>query len=183
MTKKVTFEDPASRRFGLFADSEHVKQQIERWVSEDQEKLVLLTKQYGIQDGPMMFYQLALALARQIYPVSKKRGRKEKWNVLRKMVLVVEVERRVRPGDKSHGIQWACKQLAKREPWVSLVEKKEQGTLGPDPAEALRQVYLAFRTDKFANVARDAFEMWKYEDKVEEWESFAEDCVRNPLGK
>lgn len=180
MTKKIVFQDPASRRTGLLADTAHIKQKVEEWADEDHARLLMLCNNYGIHDSPMMFYKLALALAREIYPEPKKRGRKSKWTVLNKGVLVVEVERLVRPNDLAHGVEWACTQIAKREPWASFLEAKEGGTFGPDPAEALRQIYFEFRGDKWADVSRDAFRMYEHEDAIGEWVKKVSDFVRNP---
>lgn len=184
MTKRnIAFQRVESRRAGILMDEAAIQQQVREWVSEDYAKLVMLCQKYGIAEGPNMFYQLALALARELYPEPKKRGRKSKWTVLNKGVLVVEVERLMRPNDPAHGVEWACEQLGKREPWASFLEAKENGTFGPDPAESLRQIYFDFRGDKWANVCRDAFKMYEYEGAIEQWEDYVIDCVRNPHPK
>lgn len=178
--KKIAFQREESRRLGLLMDEATMQQCIAEWAREDHANLVMLSKKYKIDEGPQMFYQLALALARELYPEPKRGGRKSKWTMLNKGALVVEVERLVRPDDPSHGVEWACNQLAKREPWASFLEKKESGTLGPDPGEALRQIYFDFRADKFARVSRDAFRMYEHENAIEEWENCVFDFVINP---
>ena len=183
MDKKITFQDPSSRRIGLLADDEQIKRQISQWAKEDHEKLLLLCQRYGIQASPSMYYDLSLALAREMYPELKKRGRKSKWTTLNKGALVVEVERLMRPKDPAHGVEWACKQLAKREPWTSFLEAKEGGTLGPDPAEAMRRIYFDFRGEKWADLCRKAFRMYEHEGALAQWEKDVFDSVRNPHPK
>jgi hypothetical protein len=115
---------------------------IKRDLEEDYLKLGLLCQQYGIGEGPAKWFQLSLALARELYPEKKKPGRKSKWTLLNKGALVVEIERLTTPDDASHGVAWACKQLALREPWKSFLEIRESDNAVPDPAEALRTVYF-----------------------------------------
>lgn len=181
--KKISFQREESRRIGVFMDETAIRKQVAEWVSEDHAKLLMLCQHYGIHDSPGMIYQLALALAREIYPEPKKRGRKSKWTALNKGALVAEIERLVKPGDPAHGVEWACNQLAKREPWASFLEIKEGGTLGPDSAEALRRVYYDFRSDKWAEVSRDAFRWHEHENTLAEWEIMVLDSVRNPHPK
>jgi len=190
MAKKIPglrFQSEETRKPGLLAaalwDDGSLGDRLKKYGEEDSAKLLLLCQQYGIQSSPIMFYELALALAREIYPEPKKRGRKSKWTALNKGALVVEVERLMRPNDPAHGVQWACEQLSKREHWASFLEAKENGTFGPDPAESLRQIYFDFRGDKWANVCRDAFKMYEYEGAIEQWEDYVIDCVRNPHPK
>lgn len=190
MARKIPglrFQSEETRKPGLLAaalwDDGSLGDRLKKYSEEDSAKLQLLCQHYGIQASPIMFYELALTLAREIYPEPKKRGRKSKWTVLNKGALVVEVERLIRPNDLAHGVEWACKQLSKREPWASFLEAKEGGTLGPDPAEALRQIYFDFRGDKWASVSRDAFKMYEHEGAIAEWEKQVSDFVRNPHPK
>ena len=181
--KKISFQRGESRCIGVLMDDAAIQKQVAEWVSEDHAKLLMLCQHHGIQEGPIMFYQLALTLARELYPEPKKRGRKSKWTLLNKGALVVEVERLVNPGDPAHGVEWACQQLAKHEPWASFLGIKEGGTFGPDPAEALRQIYYDFRDDKWAALSRDAFNMYEHEGTIAEWENMVTDFVRNPHPK
>lgn len=144
--------------------------QKDKFDKEDRPKLLMLCQHYRIVESPNMYYELSLELARELFPEPKKPGRRSKWTALIKGVLVVEVERLVRPDDPSHGVEWACKQLAKREPWQSFLEVKEGVTFGPDPAEALRQVYYGYRGDKWADVTRCAFRVYEQKDAIAEWE-------------
>ncbi len=181
--KKISFQREESRRVGFLMDAEAIQKRVADWVSEDHAKLLMLCQHYSIQEGPIMFYQLALALARKLYPEPKKSGRESKWTIMNKGALVVEVERLVNANDPSHGVKWACTQLAKREPWASFLEAKDGGTLAPDPAEALRQIYFKFRGHGWANISRDAFRMYEYEGAIHEWDKQVNDCVRNPHPK
>jgi hypothetical protein len=190
MAKKIPelwFQSEETRKPGLLTaahwDDGSLGEHRKKYGEEDSAKLLLLCQQYGIQSSPIMFYELALALAREIYPEPKKRGAKSKWTALNKGALVVEVERLMRPNDPAHGVEWACKQLSKREPWASFLEAKESGTLGPNLAESLRQVYFGFRGDKWANVSRDAFKMYEHDGGIEQWEDCVIDFVRNPHPK
>ena len=103
---------------------------------------------------------------------------------MNKGVLVVEVEQLMRCNDPTHGVEWACKQLSKREPWTSFLEAKESGTIGPDPAESLRQIYFDFRDDKWAHVFRDVFrKMHEHDGAIQEWENCVIYFVRNTRPK
>lgn len=62
-------------------------------IEENHAKLLLLCKRYGIQSGRLMFYDLALALAGELYPKPKKRGRGSKWDISKHFELVKDVER------------------------------------------------------------------------------------------
>jgi hypothetical protein len=190
MTKKIhnlQFQDVETRKplylVAALRGDESLDDRLKEYVEEDHAKLLLLCQHYGIQNSPAMFYQLSLALAREIYPEPKKRGRKSKWTDLNKGALIVEIERLVVPGDTSHGVVWACTQLAKREPWVSFLEAKEGDTSNPDPAEALRRIYFSFRNDKWATISREAFKQYEDEDAVMAWERKVSDFVKNPHPK
>jgi len=185
MTKKiegVAFQAEESRRFGVLIDEAGRREQARKWVEADHAMLLLLCQQYGIKEHPTMFYELALALARERYPEPKKRGRKSKWTLLNQGMLVVEVERLVKPNDPSRGVDWACQQLAKREPWKSFLEKKS-GTISAEPAEALRQVYYNSRDEGWTELSRDAFKFNEIQGEIEEWDNLVFDCVRNPYPK
>lgn len=153
---------------------------LRRCWDDDYSKLLLLCQHYGIRSSPSMFYELALALARELYPEAKKRGRKSKWTTLNQGALVVEIERIVEPNDTAHGVAWAANQLAKREPWKSFLEMKDSDDTNPNPAEALRKVYYNFKTDKWAKVMRDAFGWHQQTNTIDAWEMKVADFVKNP---
>lgn len=180
----VRFPSAETQKPGLLAsalrDDGSLAVHLKKRAEEDQSKLILLCQHFGIQASPFMFYELALALARELYPEPKKRGRKTKWSWINQGMLVVEVERLVKPGDTAHGVDWACQQLAKREPWKSFLEIKESDITNPDPAEALRRIYYGFRDDKWATVSRDAFKYDEAMGAIEQWEKQVIDFVKNP---
>lgn len=189
-TKKVQglhFQSEEKRKPGILAaalrDDGSLSDTIKKHVDEDYAKLLLLCKQYGIERGEPMFFQLSLALAREIYPEPKKRGRKSKWTDLNKGALVVEVERLVNADNPAHGVAWACNQLSRREPWKSFIEVKSGDASSPDSAEALRHIYFDFRENRWAEVSRNAFRRYEAEDCVLEWEREVDDFVRNPHPK
>ena len=101
-------------------------------------KLRALAHAFGLDDEPNMWFYLALKLAQLHYPEPKKAGRKLKWDIQSRKVLLAEVERMVDPSDQTHGVNHSCKILANMEPWLSLLGGKL------NQSEALRaQYYLA----------------------------------------
>lgn len=178
----VTFPRRETQRLGLLGavprNDPRVKKAAIKIAAEDLAKLLVLCQHYGIQESPIRFYQLALALAREVYPEPKKRGRKSKWTVLNQGLLVVEIERLKSPDDPTHGAEWACKVLAKREPWKSFLEAKESTSSSPNPGESLRKIYFSFRDDKWAELMRDAFRFHEYEGTIGGWDRRISDWVK-----
>jgi hypothetical protein len=185
MSKKkpaVTFKSEEARapRVGdLLLPGSH-GERIDKGLAEDYAKLLILCQHHGIEEGPARFFQLALALARELYPEAKRSGRKSKWTALNQGALVVEIERRVVPGAPAHGVEWACRQLCQSEPWASFLAVKGSGGGASDPAEALRQVYYAFKKDKWAAVMLDAFRFNEAAGTLAQWDRLVADAVRNP---
>ena len=102
------------------------------------EYLVLrsLAEHLGIPAGPNMWMELALELARKLYPEKALTGPYEKWTPDVKALLVSEIDRIKHKTDKRKGITWACKQLARDPAWKELLKKNSL-----DPTEALRSIY------------------------------------------
>ena len=101
-------------------------------------KLRALAHAFGLDDEPNMWFYLALKLAQLRYPEPKKAGRKLKWNNQLRLLLLNEIDRMVDPSDSTNGVNRACKNLAKIQPWHLLVAGVE------NPSEALRaQYYIA----------------------------------------
>ena len=171
---QVRFPASESRKVSLLANEADTHRLIHQWVDEDHAKLLMLCNHYGIEAGPTMFYQLALALARELYPEPKKPGAKSKWTWLNQGALVVEVERLTKPGDPTHGVTWAAKSLSDREPWKTFLKGNAE------PKEVLRTTYTRFRSHKWARVARHAFAWHEIEGTIAEWDGFVVDVVRNP---
>ena len=175
MAKKkppVTFEPAESRQVltGLLTPAQ-VDELVTQWVEDDHNRLLQLCAHFGVANGPDQWYQLALTLARELYPAPKKRGR-IKWHALTIMPLVVEIERLVRPGDPAQGPAWAAKKLAKREPWRSFMSDQM------DAAEALRKAYFDHRDDDWAQMARDGFKRHEAQGTIPEWDARVVDLVK-----
>lgn len=116
-----------------------LNERLQKADEENHAKLLLLCKRYGIQSGRLMFYDLALALAWELYPKPKKRGRGSKWNISKHLELVEDIERLIKPDDTVHGVKWASKELAKREKWKSFLEVEVGDKTSPE--ETLRRTY------------------------------------------
>jgi hypothetical protein len=147
------------------------------WAEEDRTKLCLLCEQRGIKDGPDMFYCLALALARERYPASKKPGRPKKWTEWIGGMLVVEIERLVKYKGPRYSVNWACGQLAKREPWKSFLEVNGD-TKSHDPVKSLRQAYYSSRDGKTTKLLRLAHERCENAYSAELWQAFVTSFVK-----
>ncbi len=151
---------------------------IEEQSREDGAKMLLLCQYFDIQSGPNMFYELALALAQKLYPEHEKRGRKVKWTDFGKGILVAEVERITRTKNATRGVTWACKQLAKTEPWKSFLDRKDSSFDSADPAEALRKTYYGFKCDRWAAVFRDALKLHQANDNLKPWNALVDEIVK-----
>jgi hypothetical protein len=175
------FASEDSRRLGLLMDAAAREEFLRKCTDEDDLKLKQLCAAYRIEDGPFMFYFLALALARERYPEPKSRGRRSKWTAMNGGALVVEIERLIVPGDSQHSVSWACGVLAKREPWKSFLEAKDgTDTFGADPAEALRQAYSRHRRWRWTNISRDAFKWHERTSSLDEWDTRVSESLRHP---
>ncbi len=183
ITLPPLFASEDSRKLGLLTSPAQALKKIQAWQKEDDQKLLRLCSHYKIATSPRMFEQLALVLARELYPAKKKSGRKTKWVEAIKGMLVVEIERLVDADNTSHGVEWACKQLSTREPWKSFLEKKESEDSSIDPAEALRKIYFDFKKNKLAAVTRKAFKYHERESTIAEWEKLIVEFVSNPHPK
>ena len=82
--------------------------------------------------------------------------------------------------DPDHGVAWAAKQLAKREPWKTFVKAKESGRTCTNPAEALRKAYYSFKGNGWAEMMRNAFKIHDHEGTIAAWEERVADYVKNP---
>jgi len=165
----IDFANPEERCVGLLLTEEEQIQQLLDWAEEDRLKLVRLAREvYEIPDGPEQFYLLALALARRQHPEKNKVGRPGKWKELNQGALVVEIERLL---ETRENLKSACFKLSKREPWKSFLA----GTRAPD--EVIRQVFINFREERWANVARKAFHLFELEGRIEDWDKYVCDVV------
>jgi len=107
-------------------------------------KLRALARLFDIENSdPNMWISLALNLAQLRYPESKKLGRKLKWNAQLRNLLYFEVEGLLTPQGKAKSISQACNILAKKEPWITIMDGKiHQG------ATLKTQYYLARDSQK-----------------------------------
>ncbi|EKS9889518.1 hypothetical protein BTK96_006580 [Burkholderia pyrrocinia] len=130
------------------------------------EKLPLLFKHYGVQQGD--FVALAMSMAVDLIPgfqvetEVKRAGPKTKWDDVARGYLAVELERQ-RQRNPRQSIKAAAGHLAKREPWKSYVS-------GADPAERLRQEYENAKNARWTKVCRDAFRYHEATGTVSEWD-------------
>jgi hypothetical protein len=175
----VKFPPPEYFGPGLLDCPEFARERLERQnqrAAEDVERMFLLCDELGIETGPSMWFQLALTLARQLYPEPRKRGRKVKWSPMRLGCLVVELERLAINGKS---IEWAANVLAKREPWKSFIESKESDITDKDPGEALRKLYSNVCDDKWAEVCRKAYKWHEIHNDIASWEAGIANIVDN----
>jgi hypothetical protein len=172
--------EPRQRKLLAAVNDGDLKKLSEIYFQEDLSKLLLLCRHYNIPEGPHMFYRLSLALACDFIDGFKERiprGRKLKWTAWNKGVLVVEIERLAEPADPAHGVAWAAKQLAKREPWKAFVKAKNSSKKGPGPGEALRKTYYSYKGSEGAEMMRDAFKRYERKGMIAAWEELVSDCV------
>jgi hypothetical protein len=131
----------------LLGDEAGLMQAIKETVAEKFRLLKLLCEHYSIEDGPEMFYELSLALAREIVPAFKPIpqpvGRKTKWTFKVRAQLAGEIELLIASDNSSKKVAWACGRLAKKEEWASFIEGKDEQP-SSDPGEALRKQYYIF---------------------------------------
>jgi hypothetical protein len=173
----VKFPPPEYLGPGLIDSPELAEYRLERQKQrniEDIDRMFLLCDEMSIKDGPFMWFELALTLARQLYPEPLKKGRKAKWSPMRLGCLVVELERLAINGKP---IEWAANVLAKREPWKSFIESKESDVANKDPGEALRKLYFNARDDKWTALCRKAYKWHEINDDIASWEATVSDTL------
>ena len=133
--------------------------------------LRVLARKRQIPPGPEMWMNLALSLARELYPEQKRPGPDEKWTVERRQVLIIEVEnlRKASPPSET-GVKWACKELSKRQRWAVL--------LGPDsrePAESLRRTY--YDSIKDSLLVEEARRQYAALQAAGEWDAYVAEVL------
>ncbi|NOU20751.1 MAG: hypothetical protein HOO93_03010 [Methyloglobulus sp.] len=151
---------------------EHLQEKSKQLVQDDMLNMLALCDKYHIKQSHNMWYELALSIARECYPEPQKKGRKSKWNGFKTAVLVVELERLIDLKNPSKGVQWASKQLAKKEPWKSFIEFKDSNLTSPDPAETIRKIYFDFKDDEWSERLRLTFKKYEVNQDLEGWEEF-----------
>jgi hypothetical protein len=138
--------------------------------TQDFLKLKLLAHEFGIPDDKNMWKNLALDLARILYPEKKIAGRKRKWNELQREILITEVNRLVQSKKSSRGVHFACKELIKKEHWKKFLSGNK------DPAEALRKIY--FESSKDQLLIRGAHELSNQYSTPRAWEELTHKIVK-----
>jgi hypothetical protein len=133
--------------------------------------LRVLARERQIPPGPEMWMNLALSLARELYPEQKRPGPDEKWTVERRQVLIVEVENlRKAFAPSETGVKWACKELSKRQPWTVLL-----GPESREPAESLRRTY--YDSIKDSSLVEQARQQYAVLQGVGDWDVYVAEIL------
>ena len=184
---KVRFPQPLENAGGLlwdgWTDQAVWADFIAREANEDSVRLNALCVERGIPAGPQMYYQLALALAREAYPAKKASGRRKIWDDLTSGALVVAIEQTIKPSRPKKPVTWACALLAKRDPWKTFCEERqfEDGAL---ISAVLYTRYKSFKNSPRARLMRDAFALYDLQGRTDEWDQLVADLLTRPrLGK
>lgn len=179
--KKVRFVRPQDRSIGLLLSHEEESQLRKNWAEEDDEKINLLGASLGHNpDDPNFFKDLALTLARQLYPESKKRGRTNKWTELNRGVLVVEVERLKEQSPTKSPLKTVCYTLSKLEPWSAFLESQHCDSTTPDPGAILSRMYQESKTLPMTEVVRTVYRIHRERGSLSDWAKFVRDVIENP---
>lgn len=167
----VSFPTPGTRSPGLIAlltnDTKAWREFEAREAMDDLERLFILRDHYGVAPGgPFVFHELALALARELYPERPPRGRPTKWDRHAQSVLWVEIKRLLDQQDYS--VRSACDELASRDLWKAFLASDEGADACERRAAALRQVYKKSKeNDRWNRLYWNAFlyneEKWEAE--------------------
>ena len=185
MKVTVKFQNPQARKLGLLSDEAGHQRQIDSWIAEDYRKMLLLAKQYGVSESPTMWFELALLLARELHPVKGKPGRPTTWSKWNLAFLVIEVDRKIAASRHGGGIDWACGELAKREPWKSFVQETASGDHhGPDPRGALSKRYhegMSAKARSELRIVRGAFRYHLESEALDEWDAMVRSSLRDPI--
>lgn len=83
--------DARNQCIGILSDKNHINEQWQKWHREDSERMLALCEEMGIPVYGGMWYELALKLARELYPEKKKAGRPLKWGDMELAILATEV--------------------------------------------------------------------------------------------
>ncbi|MFZ6730543.1 hypothetical protein ACO0LG_01275 [Undibacterium sp. Ji42W] len=160
------------RKLGLLSNEDETQKVISDWIAEDRQNILTLCEHYKIPPGDGQFYQLALALAREIVPCFKeklKEGKPKKWDDYTQCVLAVEIERLTEQGITQKD---ATKRLAKIEPWKSFLlgDSWDPATCkSADPADALKSQYKSATKLKLYSFTKNAFKYHEVTNTINEW--------------
>jgi hypothetical protein len=189
MVKPPTFKKLEDRKLGIFLDDEQTEAQIAKWFDEDFEKLDKLCDIYEVTDGPDKYKYLALALARELFPEPKKKGREKKWGEFAYGCLFVEVNRIIKSERKKRDVESACLILAEQVVWNDFMQDGVTKYTDGQVAESLRKRYYEIRRNvekkkkagRGAGLIMDAFYGYEAKGKLDEWPSFVSMILEKPF--
>lgn len=130
-------------------------------------KLRLLAYQMNIQNGETIWYELALALARIHHPEPNKRGRKTKWDLEIRIILIIEINRLIKPENQRYGIEYACGVLSNRPHWKRFLKNNK------NLVQALRRNYYESTADEKLIEAAQAY----YKENQGNWDSHVNQII------
>lgn len=131
---------------------ESIQKERQEELAENIGKLYLLCDHYGIDpNDPCRFMLLSIELARELFPVSPKKGRKPKWNKAIEAMLVIDMERLI---DSGKSISNAGNILARQPVWSDFIEIRSSTSKG----ETIRTEYSKIRKKAHVNKTRVEFE-------------------------
>lgn len=147
----------APRRVNLLLSPAAQEEVVDQWLREDQEKMLLLCKEYEIEPNKHMYENLCYALARDFVPgfqEKKKTGRTGKWSLDHELCLLIDIDQHV----AEHGVSIteAARFFASRNPWKSFLEPRDKFEPMPNPGEALRRKYNEINASKLAAIYRNS---------------------------
>jgi len=179
--KKIRFVRPQDRLIGALLNREEESQLREKWAQEDDEKINRLGVSFDLNpDHPTFFKELALKLARELYPASKKRGRINKWTELNRAALVVEIERLKEQSLAKSPLKTQCYNLSKIKPWSEFLESQHCDSTTPDPGSILLRMYQDSKTLPITEAVRAVYRFHQERGSLSDWERFVRDVVENP---
>jgi len=116
-------------------------------VQEDHQKLLTLCEIFQIPRGENQFYELSLALARKFLSPPMPTGAKRKWTDGDFARLVIEVEALEK--EKGRSKSWVYKQLARKDPYKTLLQLKNPEKTAKNPEGTLERHYKNHKDDPF----------------------------------
>lgn len=147
--KKNVFLEPVI--LSLLNSEDESRRLIEGRSIEELGRMLQLASSLDCNLEKLNWYEVALKLAKKHEPLlqeKRKNVRNGKWGFVERVLLAGEVERNK---DKFPVQKELFATLASKEPWKSFVSKKD-GTLAPDPSDALRKQYK--KRDKYTGLIK-----------------------------
>ena len=113
-----------------------------------------------------MWQELALVLARHIFPEPDAEGAPLKWDKKLSIILIGEIQRHMKIQDKSKGTSYASGLLAKQEYWIAHTDSESPSAR----KELLRKRYQALK--KQTEFFNEALMQYKCLTEQGEWSHF-----------